>query len=111
MSQFLASHAQFIGKGYCYGKLYMVSWFPGAVLSNNTSEKVYGMLFEIKNPGTVFKALDDYEGVDEHLFKRVTTTAFVNNKPIHTWVYVYNLSVVGLKQITSGDFLKHTVNN
>ncbi|ULC58463.1 gamma-glutamylcyclotransferase [Flaviramulus sp. BrNp1-15] len=107
MSQFLASHAQFIGKGYCYGKLYMISWFPGAILSNNTSEKVHGMLFKIKNPETVFKALDDYEGVDEHLFKRVTTTAFVNNKPIPTWVYVYNYPTTHLKLITSGDYLKN----
>lgn len=117
MSKFLAAHSQFIGKGYFYGKLYQVTWFPGAVLSVNTSSKVYGMVFKIENPEGVFIVLDDYEGIGEHypepqLFKKVFTTAYLEDgTTLKTRVYLYNLPVNGLKQITSGDYLNNSVDN
>lgn len=113
MSNFLASHSVLMGKGYFYGKLYQVSWYPGAVLSNNASEKVFGMLFKIKNTRTVFKVLDDYEGIGDqyqepHLYeKKLITAFFEDGTPIETWVYLYNQPIAGLKQIASGDYLKN----
>lgn len=113
MSNFLASHAVLIGKGYFYGNLYEVTWYPGAILSNNTSEKVFGMIFKIENSQEVFKVLDDYEGIGEqysepHLFKKKLITAFLKDgTPFETFVYVYSQSIIGLKQISSGDFLKY----
>jgi gamma-glutamylcyclotransferase (GGCT)/AIG2-like uncharacterized protein YtfP len=111
MSNFLASHASLISKGYVYGKLYQVSWFPGAVKSNNTSDKVYGSLFKINNFETVFKVLDDYEGTSKnhpqpHLFKReLVNTYLENDSTLKAWVYFYNLSIENLECIISGDFL------
>ncbi|SFZ94388.1 Uncharacterized conserved protein YtfP, gamma-glutamylcyclotransferase (GGCT)/AIG2-like family [Flaviramulus basaltis] len=115
MSKFLASHSKFISKGYFYGKLYKVTWFPGAILSTNTLDKVYGMVFKIENPEAVFNVLDDYEGIGEkypepQLFKKLVTTAFLEDgSTLKTWVYLYNLPVKGLKQITSGNYLKYTI--
>lgn len=112
MSKFLASHAVFIGKGFIHGKLYEISWFPGAVASNKSYEKVYGSLFKVNEFNSLFKVLDDYEGIGEHhqkpnLFKRELVTAFLEDgSTFETWVYFYNLAVDDLKQITSGDFLR-----
>ena len=112
MSKFLASHAVVIGKGYIYGNLYKVSWLPGAITSTKASEKVCGSLFKVNDFKNVSVVLDGYEGVGENypqpnLFTRELVTAFLDDgTQYETWVYFYNLSVDGLKQITSGDFLK-----
>lgn len=120
MSKFLASHSDFIRKGYFNGKLYLVDWFPGAILSDNTEtssaqvseERVFGSVFKISDPALVFKVLDDYEGLGEHhpkphLFKKERITVFLeNNTEIKAWVYLYNRSTAHLKRIISGDFIK-----
>ena len=117
MSQFLASHAQLIGKGFFYGKLYIVTWFPGAVLSNSKNEKVHGMVFKVESPETVFKVLDDYEGIGDyykepHLFKKAFTNVYLKNgTTIKASVYLYNLPTKGLKQIIFGDYLKYCADN
>lgn len=112
MSKFLSENAQIVGKGYFHGKLYRVSWFPGAITSINTSDKVYGSIFKLINSETVFNVLDDYEGVgDNHtkpnLYRKEIVTAYLENRDaLKTWVYIYNHSISHLKQIISGDFLK-----
>lgn len=112
MSDFLLSHAVNIGSAYFHGKLFQVSWFPGAILSNINSERVYGSLFKLNDLEIVFKTLDDYEGVSKlspqfSLFKRELVTAyFEDGSTIETWVYLYNLPTKNLKLISSGNFLK-----
>ncbi|WP_194768523.1 gamma-glutamylcyclotransferase [Tamlana sp. I1] len=112
MSRFLAAHAQFVAKGTFQGKLYQVSWYPGAVVSANASEKVYGAVFKIDDFENVFKVLDHYEGIGHvpsasDLFKRESVQAvLVDGTTIETWVYLYNRDVSHLKWISSGDFLK-----
>ncbi|WP_370476592.1 gamma-glutamylcyclotransferase family protein [Tamlana flava] len=111
MAKFLEAHSECVGNGYFYGKLYRVSWYPGAVLSDDPSQKVFGKVFKIKDADSVFKVLDDYEGVGEsqpkpNLYKKELVTAFLEEgTTIKTWVYLYNLSNSGLVQITSGKFL------
>jgi gamma-glutamylcyclotransferase (GGCT)/AIG2-like uncharacterized protein YtfP len=111
MSKFLASHSIFVSKGYFNGKLYVVDWFPGAILSDENSDRVFGSVFKINNPTAVFNVLDDYEGLGEndpkpHLFKREVITVFLENKTkIKAWVYLYNHSTVNLKRIISGNFV------
>jgi len=112
MSKFLAKHSEFIGEGYFHGKLFIVSWYPGAILSDNNLDYVFGSVFKINKPLEVFKILDDYEGIGEnypkpHLFKKELTTIFLQkNTKIKAWVYLYNCSTKNLKQIASGDFFK-----
>ncbi|XCF04939.1 gamma-glutamylcyclotransferase family protein [Tamlana crocina] len=112
MASFLHAHSECLGNGYFHGKLYRISWYPGAVLSENTSENVHGKIFKIHD-AAVFKVLDDYEGTginypEPHLFKKEQVTAFLEDgATIETVVYLYNLPLDGLQQIKSGDFLKH----
>lgn len=112
MSKFLSKHAVLIGKGYFHGKIYKISWFPGAITSINTSDKVYGSIFKLINPETVFNVLDNYEGVGENhpkpnLYKKEIVKAYLEDGTVlQSWVYIYNHTVSHLDQIISGDFLK-----
>lgn len=111
MSKFLNRNSEFIGTGYFNGRLYQISWYPGAVLSDLPSEKVLGHLFKIYKKEKTFQILDDYEGIGESAehpneYKRVLIDAYLDsNVIINTWVYVYNLPTTHLKLITSGNYL------
>ncbi|MCF7560151.1 gamma-glutamylcyclotransferase [Sabulilitoribacter multivorans] len=105
MSRFLANHSQFVSNGYFNGKLYEVNQYPGAILSDSTTGKVYGSLFKITNSHRVFEVLDVYEGVAEGLFKRAIINTFLPNKTVLSWVYLYNQPTTHLQIITSGDYL------
>ncbi|WP_083692364.1 gamma-glutamylcyclotransferase [Seonamhaeicola sp. S2-3] len=112
MSAFLRAQATVISKGYFIGKLYKISWFPGDVLSNNETHKVYGTLVQLNTTKTIFDVLDDYEGFNankpkESLFIRKKVTVFANNNHVYNaWVYLYNQKVNQQNRIVSGDFLK-----
>lgn len=112
MSKFLNAHAEFVGKGYFNGKLYDVEEYPGAVLSKNINDKVYGSIYEISNAEKVFKVLDAYEGIDlpqtnNDLFKRVVVEAFYEGgRTVKTWVYIYNQPFHHLRLISSGRFIE-----
>lgn len=111
MSRFLLRNSQPLAKGYFNGVLYRISWFPGAVLSTKTLDKVYGTIFKLNSAEFVFKTLDTYEGYDVNspktsLFRRTLITAYLeDDTEIKTWVYVFNQSVSNDKRIFSGDFL------
>ena len=106
MSRFLNSHSKYKGKGYFQGKLYEVGPYPAAIESNSKTDKVFGTVVIINNPEHTFKVLDAYEGVTESLYIKKSVTVFLENQfEITAFVYIYNLSVGHLKQITSGDYL------
>jgi gamma-glutamylcyclotransferase (GGCT)/AIG2-like uncharacterized protein YtfP len=112
MSKFLNRNSEFIGSGYFNGRLYEISWYPGAVLSDVPSEKVYGHIFKIHNGEKAFKILDNYEGLgdtSEHSneYKREIIEAYLHTgERQETWVYLYNQHTMGLKRIESGNFLQ-----
>lgn len=108
MSAFLKLHSTFSSDGYFHGKLYDLGEYPGAIISTNREEKVFGQVFELHQTEEVFPVLDAYEGVEEGLYLRrkveVTTVA---GQIIHAWVYVYNQPVELHKFIESGDYMKY----
>lgn len=111
MSKFLQKNAEFVGEGYFLGKLFEISWYPGAIQSTHPNDKVYGHIFKILEPEKTFKILDDYEGIGdtgEHAneYKRVLIDANISNTEIiKTWVYIYNLPTAHLKHIPSGKYV------
>ncbi|WP_242131845.1 gamma-glutamylcyclotransferase family protein [Aestuariivivens marinum] len=106
MSRFLLQYAKFVSKGYFYGKLYLIDWYPGAIVSINKDDKVFGHIYKILDETTLFETLDDFEGIDEQLYIRCLLDVYSKNKTPHNcWIYLYNQSVANLKQIFSGDFL------
>ncbi|MBC3759620.1 gamma-glutamylcyclotransferase [Hyunsoonleella sp. SJ7] len=112
MSEFLLRNSEYVCKGYFQGKLYKISWFPGATCSADSGDTVYGSIFKLKHTTTVFEVLDDYEGYDaldeaSSLFKREILDCFTEyGDAIKAWVYLYNQNVKDAPRILSGDFLK-----
>ncbi len=113
MSKFLDKNSDFIGEGFIHGKLFEISWYPGAVLSKESSERVYGHIFKIYEYDKTFKILDDYEGVGDttaqypNEYRRELIDAYlIDGTMIRTWVYVYNNPTEHLRLIVSGDYLK-----
>lgn len=109
---YLKQNCTFYGKGKLEGKLYDVGLYPGAIISSENDEYVYGSIFQVNDPKVAFKVLDDYEGFGpDQLYPnefirelvKIETTA----GGMACWVYLYNLPVDGLLQIVSGDYLAH----
>ena len=95
-------------KGKFKGRLYDIGEYPGAVLDNSGSY-VYGNIVRLNDPA-VLNNLDIYEGYGSkrpklNLFIRKLISAETDNGPLKCWVYLYNLPLTGINQITSGDYL------
>ena len=91
------------------GKLYDEGSFPAAV-PNKEGQLILGELYKLRSEdifGEAFCKLDEYEGLDEGLFRRERTTIFVENESITTWIYWYNKSVENLEAIESGDVVEY----
>ncbi|MCB4808272.1 gamma-glutamylcyclotransferase [Tamlana sp. 62-3] len=113
MSKFLIANSTNLGPAYCFGKLYKITWFPGAVLSENESEKIYGTLVKLHDNNNVLSHLDDYEGYNSN---NASSSLFIRQKNrIYTekgidymaWMYIYNQKTDEATRILSGDFLNH----
>lgn len=112
--QTLERHAEYIGEALFRGKLYLVATYPGAVPSESPDDRVRGELYRLSDPEKVFNKLDVYEGYDPgnrrgSLFVRSRQEVELaeNEECIETWIYLYNKPTASLKQIASGDYLKH----
>ena len=108
---YLISNADFVGTAFFKGRLYDCGEYPGAVI-DNSGYNIKGSIYQLRDVTTALKILDDYEGfgVDQkqpNLFIRKLITATIDDKPIKCWVYLYNLSVEGLAEITSGDYMAY----
>lgn len=114
MSQFLNAHSEWVNKGHFYGLLYDIGEYPGAILSANTTEKIFGDIYKINDSYTLFKTLDAYEGTGDffakpNLYIRKLITVFTENGlEIKAWIYIYNRSIENLKLISSGDYTNIT---
>ncbi|WP_100611293.1 gamma-glutamylcyclotransferase family protein [Confluentibacter lentus] len=108
MSRFLHSNSEFIGNAYIHGKLYDLEGYPGAVVSDDPSERVYGNIFKIKDTQVVFKVLDDYEGIGDgnpidYEYLRTQVVAYLEDgAEVATWFYAYNFPTEHLRLIPSG---------
>ena len=99
----------FKGKGSFTGLLYAVSWYPGAVYSEETITLVFGEVYQMFNVPELLRDLDEYEDVFEDeraslYVRRVVPVRQHNGEIIDCWAYLYNQSVGGLQEIKSGDF-------
>lgn len=104
MHQVLARHAGFVGMGSFQGKLYDLGGYPGAVASNELSDKVQGEVYGLQEAERIFQLLDEYEG-SEFRRERVSIS-FENGKEVRSWIYLYQRPTRLLKIIPSGDYMQ-----
>jgi len=99
----LAREARYVARPYFHGRLYDLGRYPGAVVSSNRTDRVYGEIYRLWQAAAVFKRLDRYEG---ELFKRRRLLVSVSTgKKIVAWVYLYRGEVKENGRIRSGDYL------
>ena len=110
MRRVLERQAEFAGSARFQGKLFQVRGYPGAVPSAHRSDQVVGELHRLKNAGTVFTILDDYEMCSERFpepreYRReVVTITNRQGRQMNAWIYLYNLPTGILRRIESGDY-------
>lgn len=89
-ARFLRSNSSYIGEASVRGKLYLLDWYPGLVLSEN-GYPVYGEVYQIvHNHQEVYEMLDEYEGISEGLYHQEEVTIEVNGRMLLAKVYETN---------------------
>jgi gamma-glutamylcyclotransferase (GGCT)/AIG2-like uncharacterized protein YtfP len=111
MGDRLAAEADLIGPATLPGRLYAVSWYPGAVEGEFGDDVVHGTAFKLRTPDATLVWLDEYEGISQAAASARRSTEYVRVRRIVTlsdgraaaaWVYVYTRSVAGKIRIESG---------
>jgi gamma-glutamylcyclotransferase (GGCT)/AIG2-like uncharacterized protein YtfP len=105
----LSTHTTYIGEGWIQGRLYDIYSYPGAVASNETTDKVYGELYLVNNP-IIFNELDDYEECssafnEPHEYIRTKRPVFTNNdEETIAYCYLYNWPINHFTPIKNGQY-------
>ena len=112
--QYLTKYFRLVGEAVVHGKFYDKGPFPVAIPTAGDSFFT-GELYAVNNPeefNWAIEQLDDYEGLnveagEKPLYKRELVTVFREGTPSLAWIYWYNESVDGMKEIATGDVLKY----
>jgi gamma-glutamylcyclotransferase (GGCT)/AIG2-like uncharacterized protein YtfP len=112
MARLLSANADFVGAARCRGRLYLVKYYPGLVLSDDPEDVVFGELFRLRRPVELLREFDMYEACGEgftmpteYIRERLKVT-LDDGAVSEAWTYLYNWPVAGLPRIASGRFLK-----
>ncbi len=105
----LRALSDYAGEGWLPGRLYRVSWYPGAIYQQDHSGKIWGELYRMYDGGTLLEELDAYEEIVPDVVaspyvRRILPVFLENGAIITSWVYLYNQSVQGVEEIASGRF-------
>jgi gamma-glutamylcyclotransferase (GGCT)/AIG2-like uncharacterized protein YtfP len=111
-ADYLNQHCTYITPGKIRGILYDIGEYPGLVIPGDVEQYIYGSVFKLCHPEENLRVIDDYEGFgpgqeQPNLFVRVIKPVETNNDIIEAWVYLYNLPVADLPQITSGSYSEY----
>ena len=106
----LRQTARFLGDGTIQGRMYDLGEFPGAVPSDVAGEVVRGELYQLLDPESQLKILDEKEECDPiqpeaGLFVRRPTEVRLNTgETFEAWVYFLPREPPDGRVIPSGDF-------
>ena len=111
MHQQLIRYARYLAMARYQACLYQLSYYPGAVPSDNTADKVVGELYQLLQPAIILPLLDQYEECGEGFVapqeyrRELQPVTLDSGECVSAWVYIYNRDTSGLERISSGDFL------
>lgn len=115
MAVYLSQHAEYVTDGWFQGQLYQISFYPGAVASDDPHHRVTGEVYHLKDSQTVLPVLDNYEECStqytqptEYVRVPVNIQTIDGATLKHVWMYIYQGNIDALKVIESGDFMKKT---
>ncbi len=112
--QYLTKYFHLLGEAVVQGKFYDKGPHPVAIPGTGEAF-INGELYVFNNPDVfkwVIEQLDDYEGLNVEagetpMYKREIVPVFQEGNSSRAWIYWYNGSVNGMKEITTGDVLKY----
>ena len=118
MGQLLRANARSLGFGSICARLYIVddpdapgeSRYPAALPSPNSSERVFGEVFEVLSPDVVFPELDAFEACspewpEPHEFlRRNVTVTMADGTECAAMTYLYTWDVSTAEHIPSGRY-------
>jgi gamma-glutamylcyclotransferase (GGCT)/AIG2-like uncharacterized protein YtfP len=110
-SEQLSTASDFLCPATVQGRLYDVRGeYPCAVASLDPKELIYGELYRLNDPTTLFQTLDPYEDCypeDAHrslYIRRVTSVATREEQNLNAWIYFWNSLLDELIRIPSGNY-------
>jgi gamma-glutamylcyclotransferase (GGCT)/AIG2-like uncharacterized protein YtfP len=89
-----------------------VKHYPGLVLSDDSTEVVFGELYRLHQPRELLREFDMYEACGEGFAKptqyvrQMLQVTRDGQAAEEAWTYVYNWPVAGLPHIASGRFME-----
>ena len=88
------------------GRLYRVSWYPGAVAYPGRAWRVYGEVYQLHDPQAALPWLDAYEGVapgsQGEFARRELPVRLASGLRLPAWVYLYLRDVSPLTPLPAG---------
>jgi gamma-glutamylcyclotransferase (GGCT)/AIG2-like uncharacterized protein YtfP len=108
-AKLLSRSAAFCGEARCQGRLYLVTYYPGLVRSDDAGDAVFGELFSLHAPEASLVLLNDYEGcglAEPRYLRQLLPVIREDGGVVEAWTYIYNRPVTKLKRITSGRFVQ-----
>ncbi|MCI4670638.1 MAG: gamma-glutamylcyclotransferase [Bacteroidia bacterium] len=115
MSAYLSGRSELLGEGLMEGKLFMIDYYPGAIYSSDSIQKVRGDVYKLNEKDSTFQVLDNYEDFipgdpENSAFIRKIVPIQYEDQVLHCWVYLYNQDYSTYQIIPSGDYLRFDVN-
>lgn len=109
-AHYLRQNADVLEPAFFKGRLFDCGEYPGAI-ADDAGYDIHGTIYRL-NVNTALAILDDYEGFgydqeQPNLFVRQMAAVKNETKIVNCWVYLYNLPVNGLTEITSGDYISY----
>jgi gamma-glutamylcyclotransferase (GGCT)/AIG2-like uncharacterized protein YtfP len=89
-----------VGYGTVQGRLYDTGPYPAFGMSNDTADRVPGVLIKVESGAAALARLDEYEDVATGLYERRRMPVRLDDvTTLDAWVYVYRRSVDGFARI------------
>jgi len=104
----LRAEAHLLGAATIAGRLYRVSWYPGAVESADPTQRVHGEVYALADPVKSLAWLDAYEGIvaseeEAGEYRRLERSVHLaTGEKLTAWVYLLQKAVAGLIQVPDG---------
>ena len=111
MGAALSRRATLVGEGTINARLYVLSWYPGIV--EDAKARVWGEVYKLHDAGKSLPWLDDYEASspasdETPEYARVERSVRMGDgRDLIAWVYLYQNSVDGLRDVPSGRWLDY----
>lgn len=104
----LARESTWLSRATLTGTLYRVDWHPALILEG--SDTITGDLLLLHDPASSLPWLDVFEGcaagtLPPHDYRREICTVAAPEGTVAALTYIWNLPVLGLERIASGDWL------